>query len=193
MNNQIKYEYVKEHWQLRDGIVYSKRTDKPVAFASKNKDGRRFQNTKINGKYYSILIHEAIFILFHNRPIDENKELHHIDGNYENNAVDNLIELTDKQHMRIHAYQCNDPMHGISLYKGAWYFQWRDDNDGRRHGRCFHGINEAMAFRAEIEEPRRQELRALGLNCKKEYRGVTASQLRKISRKQNSRLWRTHI
>ena len=24
MSNQIKYEYVKEHWQLRDGIVYSK-------------------------------------------------------------------------------------------------------------------------------------------------------------------------
>ncbi|EPB1884566.1 hypothetical protein ACRB8Q_001327 [Escherichia coli] len=36
-NNKIKYEYVKEHWQLRDGIVYSKRTGGPVSFSSKEK------------------------------------------------------------------------------------------------------------------------------------------------------------
>ncbi|EFH4497860.1 HNH endonuclease [Escherichia coli] len=192
MSNQIKYEYAKQHWELRCGIVYSRRTGKPKTFPSKERDGRCYLSFKINGKVFSVRIHEAVFVLFHNRPIAEGKEIHHKDGNPENNAPENLIELTRKQHKRIHQFQCDDPMRGIYLYKGAWRFQWVENN-GRLRNRHFHSIDEAMTFRDEIEEPRRQELRALGLNCKKEYRGVTASQLRKISRKQNSRLWRTHI
>lgn len=192
MSNKIKFEYVKRNWELRDGIVYSKRTGKPKTFPSKENGGRRFQLIKVNGKHYPVLIYEALFMLFHDRPIAEGKELHHIDGNYENNAIENLIELTPAQHRRIHMYQGNDSMRGIRLNHGAWQFRWQDDN-GHRRARHFHDINEAMALRDQIERPRRQELRALGLNCKKEYRGVTASELRKISRKQNSRLWLTHI
>ncbi len=192
MNSQIKYEYAKQHWELRGGIVYSKLTGNPVSFACKNKEGHRFVVVKVNNKMHAILIHEAVFALFHNRPIAEGKEIHHRDGDPENNAIDNLVELTKTQHRRIHKYQANDPMRGIGLHNGAWQFQWKDDN-GRQHARRFHSIDDAMTFRGEIEEPRRQELRALSLNCKKEYRGVTASQLRKISRKQNSRLFRTHI
>ncbi|MGX7750452.1 HNH endonuclease, partial [Escherichia coli] len=79
---------------------------------------------------------------------------------------DNLVELTKTQHKRIHKYQTNDPMRGIYLQQGAWCFRWLDDN-GRLLGRSFHEINEAMAFRDEIERPRRQELRALGLQCKR--------------------------
>lgn len=188
MNNELKFKFIKRNWELRDGIVYSRRTGKPVSFSSKSGNGRR----KVNGKAFSVFIHEAVFVLFHDRPIAKGKEIHHVDGDYENNAPENLIEITRTQHKRIHQYQCEDPLRGIYLDQGAWQFRWLDDN-GRQRCRHFHGINEAMTFRAEIEEPRRAELRALGLNCKKEYRGVTASQLRKISRKQNNRLFRTHI
>lgn len=166
MNNELKFKYIKEHWELRDGVVYSKLTGNPVSFSSKEKNGRRFQPIKINEKQYAVLIHSAIFMLHHDRAIAEDKDIHHIDGNPENNNIDNLIELTRKQHMRIHQYQCNDPMHGIRLYKGAWRFDWIDDC-GIRRGRRFNGINETMAFRDEIEEPRRAELRKLGLNCKR--------------------------
>lgn len=172
MNNAIKYEYAKQNWELRDGIVYSKRTGGPVSFSSKDNNGRRSQMIKVNGKHYQVLIYEALFMLFHDRPIAEGKELHHKDGNYENNAIDNLVELTDKQHRRIHMYQTNDPLRAIDLHKGAWRFRFFDDN-GKRTGRRFNNINEAMAFRDEIEEPRRQELLALGLNCRKISRGIT--------------------
>ncbi|HAV9805599.1 TPA: HNH endonuclease [Escherichia coli] len=192
MNNKIKYEYVKRFWELRGGVVYSKRTGNPISFACKNKMGHRFVVVKVNNKPHAIYVYEAAFALYHNRPIAEDKEIHHKDGNPENNAPENIVELTRTQHKRIHGYQIDDPLRGISLYKGAWRFQWCDDY-GIRRDRRFHGINEAMTFRAEIEEPRRQELRALGLNCRKISRGVTSSQLRKISRKQNNRLWRTHI
>lgn len=192
MNNQIKYEHIKRLWYLQDGVIYTRYGNKPVAFSSKAGNGRRFQIINIDGKTHSVFIHDALFMLHHNRPIAEGKEIHHVNGDYEDNAVDNLAELTRTQHRRIHQFQCNDPMRGVSLDQGAWRFQWMCD-DGKHTSRRFHSINEAMTFRAEIEEPRRQELRALGLNCKKEYRGVTASQLRKISRTQNSRLFRTHI
>ncbi|MCH4755785.1 HNH endonuclease [Escherichia coli] len=177
MNNQNKYEYAKQHWELRDGIVYSKRTGKPVSFSCKTGNGRRLQLIEINGKRHAVLVHEAVFALFHNRPIAEDKEIHHKDGNPENNAPENLIELTRKQHKRIHQFQCDDPMRGIYLYKGAWRFQWVENN-GRLRNRCFHGINEAMAFRDEIEEPRRQELRTLGLNCRRVVSGEKSAAIR---------------
>lgn len=192
MNNEIKFNYIKRLWHLQDGVIYTRWGNKPVAFAGKDKSGHRYTTVKISGKNHAIHIHEAIFVLFHDRPITKGKELHHKDGNPENNAVDNLVELTDKQHRRIHQYQTDNSMRGIRLYQGAWQFRWLDD-DGRLRSRSFRTIDEAKALRDEIEEPRRQELRALGLNCKKEYRGVTASQLRKISRQQNTRLWRAHI
>ncbi|EPZ2144330.1 HNH endonuclease [Escherichia coli] len=192
MNNQIKYEHIKRLWYLQDGVIFTRWGNKPVAFSGKDKDGRRYTTISVNGKRHVVYIHEATYMLHHDRAIAEDKEIHHKDGNYENNAIDNLIELTPTQHKRIHVYQCDDPLRAIDLHKGAWRFRFFDDN-GIRRGRRFNNLNEAMTFRAEIEEPRRQELRALGLNCKKEYRGVTASQLRKISRTQNSRLFRTHI
>ena len=189
MSNKIKFEYVKRNWELRDGIVYSKRTGNPVAFACKSGNCRRFAHATINGKQYCFLIHEAVFVLFHDRPVAEGKEIHHIDGNYENNAVSNLVELTRTQHKRIHKFQCEDPLRGIRLNKGAWVFRWMDDN-GRQRSRRFHSINEAIAFRAEIEHPRRQELRVLGLNCKRAGNRQTASTLRQRNRQQNPRLWR---
>ncbi|MBZ8421595.1 HNH endonuclease [Escherichia coli] len=192
MNNELKYNHIKRLWYLEGGVIYTRWGNRPVAFANKGKGGHHFAKVRINGKSYNIWIHEAVFMLFHDRSIAEGKEIHHKDGNHENNAPENLIELTPTQHKRIHKYQNDDPMRAITLCGRAWRFQWYDDN-GRKLLRRFNGINEAMEFRAEIEEPRRRELRALGLNCKKEYRGVTASQLRKISRKQNSRLFRTHI
>lgn len=191
MNNEIKFKHIKRLWYLQDGVIYTRHGNRPIKFKPDYK-GYLTTDTESDGKRIHIAQHEAVFMLFHGRPIAEGKEIHHIDGDKQNNAINNIIELTPKQHKRIHQYQCDDPLRGMYLKEGVLCFQWQDDN-GRQHNRRFPGINDAMAFRAEIERPRRQELRALGLNCKKEYRGITASELRKISRKQNNRLWRTHI
>ncbi|EFB3324298.1 HNH endonuclease [Escherichia coli] len=182
MNNESKFQHIKKLWYLRDGIVYSKRTGKPKTFPSKNKEGRRCQIIKVNGKHYAVFIHEAIFSLYHNRPIAEGNNIHHIDWNYENNAIENLIELTPTQHNRIHKYQCDDPLRGIYLCDRTWRFQWFD-GDGERHQRRFTNINEAMEFRATIEEPRRQELRALGLNCKRSGNRLTSATMRQINKR----------
>lgn len=191
MNNEIKFQHITRLWYLEDGVIKTRHGNRPIKFKPDWK-GYLTTDTQCGEKRFHITQHEAVFMFYYNRPIGEGKEIHHRDGNPANNAIDNLIELTSKQHRRIHKYQADDPMRGICLNKGVWCFQWIDDN-GRLRNRRFHSINEAMEFRAEIERPRRQELRALSLNCKKEYRGVTASQLRKISRAQNSRLFRTHI
>ena len=177
-NSKINFEYIKRFWYLKDGIVYSKRTGKALVF-SFNTYGRQCRNIKVNGKGHKVYIHDAIFMLHHNRPIAEGKEIHHRDWNHQNNDIENLIEITPTQHKRIHKYQTDDPMRGIILCDGLWRFQWQDDN-GRQRCRRFYGINEAMTFRAEIERPRRQELRALGLNCKRvgsgeKSRAITAS------------------
>ncbi|HBE6653688.1 TPA: HNH endonuclease [Escherichia coli] len=186
MNNELKFHHIKRLWYLEGGAVYSKRTGKPKVFPSYNQIGGRHQSIKVNGKEYAVSIHEAIFMLYHNRPIAEGKHIHHIDGNERNNVISNLVELTPRQHRRIHAYQCDDPMRGIYLNQGTWIFQWVDNNGTHRTQR-FQGINEAMGFRAEIEEPRRAELRALGLNCKRAGSRLTTATMRQINKRDRLR------
>ncbi|HGT8056584.1 TPA: HNH endonuclease [Escherichia coli] len=181
MNNAIKFQYIKQLWHLEDGVIKTSWGNKAIKFRP---DCRGYLSTTAfrNGKKFSIKQHEAVFMIYYNRPIAEGKEVHHKDGNPANNAIDNLIELTPTQHKRIHKYQNDDPMRAISLYKGAWRFQWNDDN-GRHRLRHFRSINEAMTFRAEIEEPRRQELRALGLNCKRAGNMLTTATMRQINKR----------
>lgn len=164
MTRQEQFEYVVNHWYLKDGIVYAYKTQKPVFFSGVNDTNHRFKTVKYKGATAAVYIHQAVYILHHNRPIGDGMVIHHIDGNPLNNHPSNLIELTRKQHVRIHAYQCDDPLFGIDLSHGAWRFIWHDA-DGRQHCKRFHGINEAMKFREMIEEPFRAELRALGLDC----------------------------
>ena len=164
MTLREKFEYIATHWFLKDGIVCSLQTGDPIS-SFINETGHLLVSLALKGRRCStVKLHQAAFMLYHNRPIGEGMIIHHIDGNPLNNHPSNLVELTHSQHRRIHAFQCDDPMLGISLAGNAWRYQWRDDN-GRPHTRHFHGINEAMKFRAEIEEPYRAELRALGLDC----------------------------
>lgn len=58
-NNRIKFDYIKKYWELRNGVVYSKQTNNPIAFASKDKDGYRLQTIKVDSKSYPVRIHHA--------------------------------------------------------------------------------------------------------------------------------------
>lgn len=164
MNKSIKFGYIKSKWYLQDGVVFSKRTHKPVTFSSTDTSGHPSRRVRVGKGWINIYIHEAVFMLLHDRPVTEGMIIHHIDGDPLNNSIDNLIELTPSQHKRIHAYMIDDPLRGIRLHPWGWEFRWVD-NDGCRHSKSFRGINEAMLFREEVEEPFRQELRRLGLHC----------------------------
>ncbi|APJ68206.1 TPA: HNH endonuclease [Escherichia coli] len=185
MNNEIKFQHIKRLWYLEDGVIKTRHGNRAIKFKPDYK-GYLTTDTASDGKRLKITQHEAVFMFYYNRPIGEGKEIHHIDGNKQNNAIDNLIELTSKQHSRIHKYQADDPMRGIYLCDRTWRFQWFD-GDGERHQRRFTNINEAMEFRATIEEPRRQELRALGLQCKRSGNRLTTATMRQINKRDRLR------
>ncbi|HHV7348677.1 TPA: HNH endonuclease signature motif containing protein [Escherichia coli] len=185
MNNEIKFQHIKRLWYLEDGVIKTRHGNRAIKFKPDYK-GYLTTDTASDGKRLKITQHEAVFMFYYNRPIEEGKEIHHIDGNKQNNAIDNLIELTSKQHSRIHKYQADDPMRGIYLCDRTWRFQWFD-GDGERHQRRFTNINEAMEFRATIEEPRRQELRALGLQCKRSGNRLTTATMRQINKRDRLR------
>ena len=138
MTNLEKFEYVVNHWFLKDGVVYAYKTQKPVIFYGDNGIGHRYNNINYykKGARAAVYIHQAVYMLHHNRPIGEGMVIHHIDGDRLNNHPANLIELTRKQHQHIHAYQCDNPLRGISLHNNRlWEFSWYDDNG--RHGKHF--------------------------------------------------------
>lgn len=164
MTNTDKFDYIINHWYLKNDVVYSREADRSVSFI-KNKRGYHTISVKVATEHYMMISeHEAVFVLHHKRPIGDGMVIHHKDHNKLNNTPDNLVELTQKQHRRIHAYQNGDPLRGITQRKGSWVFQWPDD-EGKLHTKYFRKLIEAMKFRDEIEEPRRQELRDLGLDC----------------------------
>lgn len=163
MTRLERFNYIVKHWYLQDNIVYSYLTRKPVVFCVGG-GGHLHLSAKVRCGRLTISLHQAVFMLYHNRPVGDGLVIHHLDGDPLNNHPSNLVELTHTQHHRIHAYQCDDPLRGIDLHKGSWRFRWLDD-DGHRHEKDFYEINDAMKFREEVEAPRRAELRALGLDC----------------------------
>lgn len=165
MTRLEKFHYIVKNWYLQDGIVYSRHTRKPVATAvGHNNHLGLTVRSPASGSTTTVYLHQAVFMLYHNRPVGDGLVIHHLDGDPLNNHPSNLVELTHTQHHRIHAYQCDDPLRGIDLHKGSWRFRWIDDS-GHQHEKDFYEINDAMKFREEVEAPRRAELRALGLDC----------------------------
>lgn len=53
-------------------------------------------------EYGAIHEHRLIMIQKLGRPLKPNEHVHHIDGNPENNSIENLIVLTNAQHAKLH-------------------------------------------------------------------------------------------
>ncbi|ENG4064921.1 HNH endonuclease [Escherichia coli] len=105
-NNQAKFDYIKSHWYLDAGVIYSQRTGKALAFSVVNESGRRSQIITRNGekKSLNIQVHQAIWMLSNNQPIPEGFVIHHLDLDFTNNAPENLILLSKRAHQFYHRY-----------------------------------------------------------------------------------------
>ncbi|WP_157942635.1 HNH endonuclease signature motif containing protein [Escherichia sp. MOD1-EC6099] len=104
MNNELKFQYIESHWELRDGIIYSKRTGKPIGFSSKSTNGRGGSVVSYNGKHLIIQEHQAMWMLSNKQAIPDNFVIHHRDLDYTNNAPENLILLSKRAHQFYHCY-----------------------------------------------------------------------------------------
>ncbi|HAY0420797.1 TPA: hypothetical protein JS316_000192 [Escherichia coli] len=104
LNNVDKWEYVRHHWQLIDGKVYSLMYKRPVAFSSKNTGGRGGCIARHNGKNLIIQEHQAVWMLSNKQAIPDNFVIHHQDLDYTNNAPENLILLSKRAHQFYHRY-----------------------------------------------------------------------------------------
>lgn len=49
--------------------------------------------------------YKKIWERHHNKPLPENMEIHHIDGNFNNNDPSNLLAVTIEEHLKIHLDQ----------------------------------------------------------------------------------------
>lgn len=63
------------------------------------------------------LIHRSLAELKFGRKLRTGEEVHHIDGNHENNKMDNLMILTASEHSKLHAAQKERDCHGRFIKK----------------------------------------------------------------------------
>ena len=67
--------------------------------------GRKYYKTnrwdKERKRYYAESLHQAVW-KFHRGPIPQGHDVHHIDGDYNRNVIDNLELLTRSEHARRH-------------------------------------------------------------------------------------------
>ncbi|EON5755968.1 hypothetical protein OkiPb00532_16030 [Escherichia coli] len=103
-NNADKWEYVRHHWHLIDGKVYSLAYGHQIAFSSINTNGRGNRIAHYNGKGLAIQEHQAVWMLQHKQAIPDNFVIHHQDLDYTNNAPENLILLSKRAHQFYHRY-----------------------------------------------------------------------------------------
>jgi len=87
---------VKELFEYKDGELYWKLPRSKIKVGNKVgwTDFLNYKVTEINGKHYKL--HKLIFLMFYGYMP---KYIDHIDGNPENNKIENLREVTHSQNM----------------------------------------------------------------------------------------------
>ena len=79
------------------GLVINRNTGVPMRDYDDGKNGyRKIKLTNDSGKRVMFYIHRLVWTAF-NGPIREKHEIDHVDGDYTNNILDNLIHVTHRQ------------------------------------------------------------------------------------------------
>jgi hypothetical protein len=88
-------------WEARGGKNLNERISRESAARRGDAlrgSGEGVSYRKINGRHEHRAVAEAML----GRPLQTNEVVHHIDGNKLNNSPDNLMVMTQRDHMRMH-------------------------------------------------------------------------------------------
>ena len=87
----------------------------------------------LHGHHY--LVHRIIFALFHGDVLCLNKVIDHIDGNPENNLINNLRLVTNRENCQNRKDQRESGKTGYYWFKATkkWRAEIREENSGIRH------------------------------------------------------------
>ncbi|MBR1728432.1 MAG: HNH endonuclease [Selenomonadaceae bacterium] len=121
-------EIIDETHQKFNGTIYSKK--------DKEKTGHYFRY---------IPIHRAVW-QYHNGEIPQNYHIHHIDGNKDNNSIENLLLLTIAEHTKLH-HQVSKTLH-ICEYCGNEFWAYTNQKRFCSHA-CYqkHHLQETQETR----------------------------------------------
>ena len=101
------------YWISDTGNCYNKQTQ---CLLSPIKSGNYYKYCfSINGKKSSALIHKLVYSLFKN-DYDEQKQINHIDGNKQNNSLQNLELVTNQQNVLHSYYVLHNNIHQIGQF-----------------------------------------------------------------------------
>lgn len=65
-------------------------------------DGITYHKTKDGHYFYYQSIHRAIYAYYFGEVPQKNFDIHHVDENPDNNAIENLRLMTKSEHMKLH-------------------------------------------------------------------------------------------
>lgn len=132
---QLEYELVIKHFELRDGELWVK------DFVDKRGNRRQARPAKgivnsygylriwAGGKWF--LEHRVIFILTHNRPIKEGHQIHHIYNNKTDNRIEHLEEVSHRENCQNRQINLDGKLPGVRETKYGW--QVRIYVNGKNH------------------------------------------------------------
>lgn len=103
MNKRDLLEFVKKGPYLIDideGIIYNSRGHELSTYA--NDDGHLFVRIYWNGKRKAIAVHRLVWMAATKSTIPEKFQVHHRDGDTENNSFTNLMCVHEMDHRKFH-------------------------------------------------------------------------------------------
>jgi hypothetical protein len=113
----MKLERLKALFYYKNGKLYNR-----ISRGSAKKDAEAgyiaedgYRRVRVDGKYY--YIHRLTWFILTNKEIPDDLFIDHIDGNRQNNHIENLRLATALENQYNKARQSN----GTSKYKGVWF------------------------------------------------------------------------
>ena len=122
-------------------------------------NGLRFRRDKKSGYYLNSTICKRIHVYvweYYNGKVPKGYEVHHIDGDKNNNNIENLMILTKSDHLKIHASQMdadkiNKLRKNLSVFARPKAVEWHKSDEGRKwHKQHIEKQREKEAFQKEV-------------------------------------------
>ena len=154
LRSTMEREMLGNLFRYEDGLLYKKRKNgsKWTCCNDAKPSTRGYIQINMGGKFFYLhrLVYHFHYPDWDIRDSCQDNSIDHINGNKQDNRIENLRVVTHSQNKQNVTHVNGKPIRGVRFYKqwNTWLAQWYEN--GKRRGKTFKTEAEAIDYRAKM-------------------------------------------